>query len=146
MDEIIKLLDIGLDYVSHEIKDGFMIITVKSNRGELICPFCGTPSSKVHSLYPRKFQDLPIQGKKVIIIIENRKMFCYNPECRHKTFAENFPFLPQNARRTKRLTDEMLRVSLNCSSVSASRLLSNDTADIGKTAICRLLKKQRPGD
>ncbi|MDR1617215.1 MAG: transposase family protein [Syntrophomonadaceae bacterium] len=69
-----------------------MFITVRPNRQELICPYCATPSTKVHSCYPRKFSDLPIQGKKVTIIIENRKMFCQNPDCGHKTFAEKFCF------------------------------------------------------
>ena len=146
MDEIIKLLDESLNYVSHEVTDDYMLIMVSSNLEELVCPYCGTPSSKVHSLYQRRFQDLPIQGKKVMIVIENRKMFCKNPECVHKTFAEGFIFLPKNAKRTKRLEDEILRVCLNCSSVAASQLLSNGTADIGKSAICRLLKKRSSGN
>ena len=146
MDEIIKLLDASLDYVSHEIKDDIMFIMVESNRKELPCPYCGVPSSKVHSRYLRKFQDMPIQGKKVVIILDNRKMFCINPECTNKTFAENFSFLPKKAKRTKRLENEILEISLHCSSIAASKLLANGIADIGKTAICRLLKKQHFGN
>ena len=141
MDEIIKLLDESLDYVSHEIIEDVIFIEVESNRQELRCPYCGATSSNVHSFYPRKFQDLPFMGKKVMIIIENRKMFCKNPDCKHKTFAESFDFLPSHARRTQRLEDEIIRTSLNCSSVAASKLLSWGIADIGKTAICRILKK-----
>ncbi|WP_209125552.1 transposase family protein [Alkalihalobacillus sp. BA299] len=33
----------------------------------------------MHSRYKRSFQDLPIQGKKVLITLSNRKMFCDNP-------------------------------------------------------------------
>ena len=143
MDDFIKTLDECLDYVSHEIIDDFIYITVKSNRQEPVCPFCGTPSSKEHSSYPRGFQDLPVMGKKTIILIDNRKIFCINPDCNHKTFAERFSFLSDNAYRTNRLEDEILRVSLNCSSIAASALLSESTAIIGKSAICKLLKKNR---
>jgi len=143
MDDFIKALDECLDYISHEVIDDFIYITVKSNRGEPICPFCGMPSTKAHSSYPRGFQDLPVMGKKSIIQMDNRKMFCINPDCKNKTFAERFSFLGDKAYRTNRLEDEILRVSLNCSSIAASALLSETTAIIGKSAICKLLKKNR---
>jgi len=62
MDEFIKLLDKNLDYICHEIIGGKCYITIASNRKEVICPFCGWPSSKTYSEYDRVFQDLPIQG------------------------------------------------------------------------------------
>ena len=143
MDGIVKLLDEKLDYVSHEIKENEILIQVKSNRQKVICPYCQNLSSKEHSRYPRRFQDLPIQGKKVIMIIENRKMFCTNTSCNRTTFAESFPFLSRKSRRTERLENEILSMSLNCSSVAAARHLSKNVVDIGKTTICKLLKKQR---
>ncbi len=36
---------------------------------------------------------LPIQNKKVIIRLINRKLFCPNLSCNHKTFAERFDFI-----------------------------------------------------
>jgi len=88
MDKFIKQLDPNLDYINHEINDGKCYITVASNRKEVTCPFCGQSSSRIHSTYNRIFQDLPIQGNKVFIIIRNRKMFCDNPDCSHTTFAK----------------------------------------------------------
>ena len=79
MDEIIKLLDGNLDYISHKIIDDTIFINVVSNRKEVTCPHCGKPSSKTHSHYKKSFQDLPIQEKKVMVILSNRKMFCNNP-------------------------------------------------------------------
>ena len=145
MDDFIKSLDESLEYMSHEIIDDFIYITVKSNLQEHICPYCGISSSNIHSFYPREFQDLPIMGKKSVIQLDNRKIFCNNPDCAHKTFAERFSFLGEKARRTNRLKDEILRVSLNCSSIAASALLSESTAIIGKSAICNLLKKNQTG-
>ena len=75
MDEFIKLLDQNLDYISHEIIDGVCYIDVVSNRKEARCPFCGKLSSKKHSIYKRSFQDLPIQGNKVVIYLKTLKCF-----------------------------------------------------------------------
>ncbi len=143
MDEFIKLLDKNLEYVNHEIVNDTCYITVISNCKEVKCPFCGQISSKVHSTYERTFQDLPIQGKKVTIILKNRKMFCNNPDCDHTTFAERFTFLNNKAKKTKRLEDEIARLSLNCSSTAASEILKKNTVDVGKSTICSILKKRR---
>ncbi len=141
MDEFIKLLDPALDYVEHITKEHKCIITVESNRKNVACPYCGTVSSRVHSVYKREFQDLPIQDNPVVILIRNRKMFCANPECSHKTFSERFDFIAYKARKTERLIKKILNLSSRVSSVSASTMLKNDTAMVSKSTICRLLKK-----
>lgn len=143
MDEFIKLLDKNLEYVNYEIVNDTCYITVLSNRKEVKCPFCGQISTKVHSTYERTFQDLPIQGKKVIMIIKNRKMFCNNLDCNHTTFAERFMFLNKKAKKTKRLEEEIARLSLNCSSIAATEILKKNTVDVGKSTICSILKKRR---
>jgi transposase len=117
MDEIIKLLDENLEYIIHEIIGDTIFINVVSNRGTVICPYCGIPSSKVHSHYERRFQDLPIQGKKVRVILNNRKMFCNAPDCNHTTFAESFDFLKFKATKTTRLENEIINLSMNVSSL-----------------------------
>lgn len=146
MDEFIKLLDENLEYVNHEIIDNIIYVNIISTRVEVVCPYCGNPSSKVHSRYKKSFQDLPIQGIKVEIIINNRKMFCKNPDCNHTTFAENFDFLRFKAKRTKRLDDEIINISMNVSSLTATDLLKNSVANVGKSTVCNLLKKRYTND
>lgn len=142
MDEFIKLLDKNLDYVSHEIVDNTIYIRVISNRETVFCKYCNTPSNKTHSNYKRSFQDLPIQGKKVRIIIKNRKMFCINPNCDKITFAETFDFLSYKAKKTNRLEDQIINISMNVSSLAAEQILKNSIVDVGKSTICNLLKKR----
>lgn len=142
MDEFIKLLDINLEYESHKFVDDIIYINVISNRSEVICPFCGKPSIKVHSHYKRSFQDLPIQGKKVVVVLNNRKMFCNNTECKNTTFAETFAFLPHKGKKTKRLENEIINISINVSSTAAAELLQNSVVNVGKSTICNLLKKR----
>lgn len=141
MQEFVRMLDENLTYLEHEISGDCIFITVESNREEVACPYCGKVSSRVHSVYERSFQDLPMQGKKVYVTIINRKYFCGNRKCPHTTFAEPFDFLKPKAKKSERLIDEIIKVSLEVSSVSASRLLRDGVADVSKSTICDMLKK-----
>ena len=141
MEELIKLLDEDLSYVGHEIIGDMLFLHVVSTRDAATCPYCGKTSARVHSIYPRSFQDLPMQGKKVIVWIKNRKMFCDNPDCDKKTFAETFTFLAPKGKKSRRLLDKIVDVSLNMSSLAAAGTLRDGIADVGKSTICNLLKK-----
>ncbi|HZK27572.1 MAG: transposase family protein [Candidatus Syntrophopropionicum ammoniitolerans] len=143
MDQFIKLLDADLEYINHKIINDTVYINVISRKKEAQCPFCENMSSRVHSTYERSFQDLPMQGKKVIVTIKNRKMFCDNPKCEHTTFAERFSWLSVKSKKTNRLKDEIVHLSLNCSSIAAARFLNENTVAVSKSTICNLLKKGR---
>lgn len=142
MNDFIKLLDESLEYIKHEFSNDIVTIWVKSIRLEVSCPYCQTPSTKVHSYYQRSFQDLPIQNKKVIIIITNRKMYCNNQGCTHTTFAETYIFLSHKGKKTKRLEDAIINISINVSSITASNILNKSIAKVGKSTVCNLLKKR----
>ena len=141
MNDLLKLLDKDLKYVYHEIYDNEIHITAKSKRKETKCPYCGKSSKNVHSCVERFLKDLPIQGKKVTLKLLSKKYFCKNPDCKRTTFSERFDFFEPKATKTNRLQDEILRISLTQSSVSASRYLRKSVADVGKSTICNLLKK-----
>ena len=143
MNEMVLLPDERLSYISHEKEETSITIYVQSTDEQAICPYCGETSKKVHSHYTRKLQDLPIQGNKVKLVIDNKKYFCENGDCEHKTFAEAFSFFDPKATKTKRLQEEILRISLTQSSLSAERYLRCSVANVGKSTICNLLKKTR---
>ena len=142
MDELVKRIDPHFAYERHETEDGIMRIYVRSTRETVQCPYCGNASKQVHSIYPRKFRDMPIQGMKVEVVIGNRKFYCQNIECGHRTFAESYECLPRMARRSRQLTQAIVHTAINTSSITASRILGEGTADVGKSTICRLLKKE----
>ncbi|WP_091828844.1 hypothetical protein [Propionispira arboris] len=96
---------------------------------------------KLTHIMKEDFRTCRWQGKKVQIMLHNRKMFCDNPECKYATFDERFIFLPANAKKTQRLKDEIINISINVSSITAATLLKNHIADIGKSTICNLLKR-----
>ena len=71
------------------------------------------------------------------------EVFCRNPEDEHKTFAEHYECLPRKARNSRRLTQAIVNTSIHMSSIVASKTLKQGTVDVGKSTICRLLKKER---
>lgn len=56
-----------------------------------ICPLCNKVSSRVHSYYERKVNDLPISGKIVKLHICVRKFFCDQDFCPRKIFSGAAP-------------------------------------------------------
>ena len=50
-------------------------------------------------------------------------MLCVTPDCPHTTFAETFAFLPPKGKKSRRLQDKIIELSLNVSSLTASELL-----------------------
>lgn len=143
MEELISLLDRNLKYESYEIEGEELFIYVSSLREIGICPYCGQPSGQVHSHKVRTLKDLPMQGRKVKILLDQRKYFCKNKLCTKKTFAERFAFFEPSATTTNRLREEILRVALTQSSVAAARYLRNSVVEVGKSTICNMLKKGR---
>jgi len=141
MREIVAMLDESLTYLAHEIFDDYIIVVVESSRDEVPCPYCDKVSSRVHSTYERSFQDLPIQGKKVYVSILNRKYFCDNRNCPNTTFAESFVCLKPKSKKSERLINEIMKLSTEVSSVTASRMLKDGVVDVSKSTICDMLKK-----
>ena len=118
-----------------------MIFHIASTIKELECPFCGSKTSKVHSVYQREIQDLPMQGEKVILLVDTRKMRCMNPNCSHKTFSEKHPFAAARSKKTDRFIQNILYTSSQLSSLNASKLLKSENISVCKSSICNLLKK-----
>lgn len=138
---MVKSLDQNLECVEYKTSENQYVITVRSLTKEVLCPYCQSSSAKVHSIYHREIQDLPIQDKQTLLLLNTRKMFCVNPDCSHKTFAETFDFVVRHGKKTKRLVEKILATSTKLSSVSASILLKNNSVKICKSSICDLVKK-----
>lgn len=96
MDEFIKMLNEYYELVRYKIKETKIIFEVASSNKSCTCPYCCMLSSGVHSNYQREIQDLPILNKQTILLVNTRKMFCDNPDCKVSTFAELRPFVVKN--------------------------------------------------
>lgn len=141
MDKLIKQLDENLEYVADKLEGDTLVIRVRSVHDEVECPFCHHKSRSVHDRVPRTLQDLPAMGNKVRIELMQRKMKCTNPECPHRTFTERFSCFAPYARRTNRLTDKIVDLTLDTSANAAAGNLREGICDVGKSTLCVLLKK-----
>ena len=141
MEEFIRELakDFCLD--NYIFKDGEVIFQISSEKLEMRCPYCGEQSRKVHSVYEREIQDLPLQNKKTILLVKTRKFLCSNPACSKKTFSERLPFADTKGKKTYRLEKSIIYTSTQLSSVNASKILKAGSIDVRKSSICSLLKK-----
>ncbi len=99
-----------------------LLITLKGNRTSSTCPSCSKKSSRIHSHYTRKVQDLPIGEKSCELLILSRRWFCDNPDCTVKIFTERFDWLSSNGRRTKRTEEVLRKMAFSTSCLSAERL------------------------
>ena len=87
-----------------DISPGGYRVQVRGWRQDCACPLCGRPSRRVHSRYQRLVKDLPIQARRVVVVLEARKFFCDDPGCPRRIFCERFPDVVEAyARRTRRL-------------------------------------------
>jgi transposase len=141
MDEFIKLLDPNYELNDYRIKENVIVFKIYSTKEELECPYCGSRAKHIHSKYQREIQDLPIQDRQAILLVDTRKMFCVNPNCSHKTFSEKHPFVASKGKKTNRLIKNIIYTSTQLSSLSASKLLKSENITVCKSSICSLLKK-----
>lgn len=103
------------------IYDSF-ILTLKSTRTSNPCPSCSKQSSRIHSQYTRRVQDLPISGKPVELLILTRRWFCDNPDCKVKIFTERFDWLSSNGRRTSRTEEVLRKIAFSTSCLSTEKV------------------------
>ena len=139
MQKYIDLLSKKIKYINSTIKDDTFIFDVESTVDVPICPYCGEASKRKHSSYKKIFIDVPLNNRKVLIRL-NKKMFCDN-NCSHKTFAEVYDFVERKSKKTKRLKEYILDISVNMSSISAQDLLRKNGVEVSKSTICTILKK-----
>jgi transposase len=87
------------------------------------CPLCQHSSARVHSQYCRTLADLPWANIPVHILLNTRRFFCDNPECKRSIFTERLPTLAAPwARRTNRLAAIQQQVALFAGGVGGANL------------------------
>lgn len=69
VDFIVKDLDSNYRLDAFRNKADKIIFEISSAISTANCPYCGKESKRIHSRYQREVQDLPIQGKKVVLLV-----------------------------------------------------------------------------
>lgn len=64
--------ELGEDYKfdNYRIKKDVVVFEISSICQELVCPYCGVKTREIHSTYEREIKELPVQNKKVILLVK----------------------------------------------------------------------------
>jgi zinc-finger of transposase IS204/IS1001/IS1096/IS1165 len=72
-------------------KADHIILMLRAVRRTAACPGCAQLSSRIHSYYERRLDDLPWNGIPVRICLRTRRFFGSTEECAHHIFTERLP-------------------------------------------------------
>ena len=92
-----------------ELAGTLLCIRACARAESAVCPACGGSSRRVHSRYERRLADAAIGGRRVVIRLQVRRLFCDDPACAKTTFAEQVPGLTVRYGRKTALLAEVLR-------------------------------------
>lgn len=100
-----ELLPTGFCAVGALSQGGSAVLTIRAMSANSACPSCGAVSDRVHSRYPRRLADLPIAGRRAVLMLQARRFRCVAVLCERRIFTERFDdsILKPWARRTARL-------------------------------------------
>ncbi|MCM6774534.1 ISL3 family transposase [Nocardia sp. CDC159] len=98
-------------------------------------------SRRVHSRYQRRLADTAITGREVLIRLTVRRLFCDNPNCGRRTFAEQVPGLAaRHARRTTVLQRLLYAVALALGGRPGARLTRHLAATVSRMTLLRQIR------
>ncbi|MEU9455041.1 ISL3 family transposase [Streptomyces sp. NPDC048277] len=104
------------------------------------CPGCGTPSRRVHSRYERRLADIPVGGRRSVIELSVRRLFCDNSACTRATFAEQVEGLTFfYGRRTPLLRGLLEAVGVALAGRAGGRLAALLSVPVDRSVLLRLV-------
>lgn len=131
--------DIELVHVTYS--DDSILLTVKSTRTTSSCPTCLKPTSRIHSQYTRKIQDLPIGNKSVELLMLTKRWFCDNPACKVKIYTERYDWLSSNGRRTLRTEEVLRKIAFSTSCLSAEKVAKSAHIPVSHDTLLALIQR-----
>ena len=133
----------GLAYASSEFDLSCAIIYARSTCTEACCPLCGVSSTKPHSYYTRKPQDLTWVGKEYRLVLCVRRFFCKENSCPQKIFVERFgEALPVYSRKTGRMLRLIEILGFALGGKAGAWVAQQIGIDISADTVIRILLKK----
>lgn len=105
------------------------------------CPGCGVRSGRPHSRYERRVADAAVAGRRVVVRLRVRRLFCGNTDCAVKTFAEQVEGLTvRYGRRTTLLAGMVTAVGTALAGRAGARLATRLGLTTGRNVLLRLVR------
>lgn len=120
-------------------------VTTRTRDKPVPCPVCGTLTGRVHGYYSRTVADVPVDGRRVVISVQGRRLLCPAWEYARQTFREQVPgLLERYQRRTSRLTRQLGAVVTELAGRAGSRLSAVLAVAVSRSTALRLLMRLPP--
>ena len=134
------LAGLQLDRVS--LKGVRVRIEARTSADVVSCPDCGGASARVHSRYPRQLADAGIGGREVTLVLTVRRLFCDQPGCARRTFAEQMPGLTtRHGRRTTPAAGVVQAVAMALGGRAGARLIDRLALPASRMTLLRVIRR-----
>jgi len=101
------------------------------------------PVGRVHGWCSRTLADVPVGGRKMLLVLCLRRLMCRTRDCPQRTFREQVPGLTQRwARRTDRLTAMITRFGIEAAGRAGVRFLEAAGVSISRDTVLRAVMRQ----
>lgn len=127
-----------------EIASNKVSLTAYTQYSTANCPQCGALSSRIHSYYHRKGNDLPISGQPTVLQVVARRFRCLNADCPKRTFVERLACLPFKAQRTARLSSTLQAIAFSLGGEAGTRLAAQLLMPTSADTLLRLIRRWTP--
>lgn len=97
----------------------------------------------LHQTTIKKINDIPFNGKKVIIHLKTKRFKnTFDKTSNKKTITESFDFLNNTGRRTKRLEESLYDLTKNQSFSASSKYANKFITSISRYSLVRMVLKK----
>jgi Transposase len=87
--------------------------------------------------------DVPVGGRKVLLVLRVRRMLCVSAQCSQRTFREQIPGMTRRwARRTDRLGEVIARFGIEVAGRAGVRMLQAVGVGISRDTVLRVVMRQ----
>ena len=124
--------------------DDCTVFAIHATGASSACPSCGAISNRVHNRYHRRLADLPMAGRRVVLMLQARRFRCDAVRCARRIFTERFDeniFKPW-ARRTARLDQIVQRPALALGGRPAASFVRRLSLPISNDTLLRAVRRR----
>lgn len=137
-----SLLPCPLRIESVTVTEQAIVVRARLAGDEARCPCCDQPSSRMQSRYVRSLGDVPLGGGAVCLALTIRRLYCRNPQCARRIFADRLgDFAPPYARRTARLAAILEAVAFALGGEAGARLARRIGLPASPDTLLRLIRR-----
>lgn len=94
-------------------------------------------TSRVHAYEHRVVADVPVDARRVVVVVAVRRLKCMFTDCARQTFRKQLPGVPERyQRRTPRLTGQIGAVARELAGRAGRRALAALAVEVPGTPLC----------